>query len=100
MEYEALELKLSGDLRGWQLTSAAPTPWLLFLVPDNNHSLSFYYYYFFSPGLYSQKIFKKLDYTVLSSLRYSDFKNKKGEEFLTDTREHEEIITCYKKLNV
>ena len=58
-----------------------------------------FYFLLSSPGVNSQKIFKKLDYTVLSSLQYSDFKNKKGEEFLTDTREHEEI-TFYKKLNV
>jgi len=49
-------------------------------------------------GIYSQKIFKKLDHTVLTSLDYVDFKDKNGELYLKDTREHTSIITNYKKL--
>ena len=49
-------------------------------------------------GLYSQRIFTKLEHTTLTSLRYDDFRDENGELYLRDTREHEKIITCVKKL--
>ena len=49
-------------------------------------------------GIYSQKVFEKLEHTTLTSLDYDDFRDENGELYLKDTREHTKIITCYKKL--
>ena len=49
-------------------------------------------------GVYSQKVFEKLEHTTLTSLDYDDFRDENGELYLKDTREHTKIITCYKKL--
>ena len=49
-------------------------------------------------GVYSQKIFTKLEHTTLKSLNYADFRDEKGELYLKDTREHTKIVTCVKKL--
>ena len=49
-------------------------------------------------GVYSQKIFTKLEHTTLKSLNYADFKDENGELYLKDTREHTKIVTCLKKL--
>ena len=49
-------------------------------------------------GIYSQKIFTKLNHETLVSVNYEDFKDENGELYLKDTREHTSIISCYKKL--
>lgn len=49
-------------------------------------------------GVYSQRIFTKLEHTTLKSLNYADFKDENGELYLKDTREHTKIVTCLKKL--
>ena len=49
-------------------------------------------------GVYSQRIFTKLEHTTLTSLDYDDFRDENGELYLKDTREHTKIITCCKKL--
>ena len=51
-------------------------------------------------GVYSQKIFTKLEHTTLKSLNYADFRDEKGELYLKDTREHDKIIICFKKLRL
>ena len=49
-------------------------------------------------GVYSQRIFTRLGHTTLTSLDYDDFRDENGELYLKDTREHDKIITCVKKL--
>ena len=49
-------------------------------------------------GVYSQRVFTKMEHTTLTSLDYDDFRDENGELYLKDTREHTKIITCYKKL--
>ena len=48
-------------------------------------------------GIYSQKIFQKLDHKTTHSVKYADFKDENGELYLKDTREHICVISCYKK---
>ena len=49
-------------------------------------------------GVYSQRMFTKMEHTTLTSLDYDDFRDENGELYLKDTREHTSIITAYKKL--
>ena len=49
-------------------------------------------------GLYSQKVFRNLNWTNIKSVAYADFKNENGEEYLTDTREHTHIMTYFRKI--
>ena len=50
------------------------------------------------PGIYSQRIFSKLGHTTLTSVNYDDFRAADGELYLQDTREHTNVITCFKKI--
>ena len=48
-------------------------------------------------GKYSIRVFEKLGYTALNRLVYNDFRDKNGELYLKDTREHTEAIAFIKE---
>ena len=52
----------------------------------------------FASSKYSARIFRKLGWTQTASLKYEDFRNEEGELFVTDTREHTEMVTFSKIL--
>jgi len=49
-------------------------------------------------GIYSAKIFDKLGHTLVKAVKYADFKDKHGELYLKDTREHDECKLYLKTL--
>lgn len=49
-------------------------------------------------GIYSQKIFRDLGFTVTKELIYEDVKDKSGRTLLNDTREHKKAQMVYLKL--
>ncbi len=49
-------------------------------------------------GIYSQKIFRDLDFTLMKEITYEDVKDRRGKTILNDTREHKKCQTVYLRL--
>ncbi len=56
------------------------------------------YYFACVSGVYSQKIYRDLGFTVMRELIYADVKDRKGNAILTDTREHTKAQNVYLRL--
>ncbi len=49
-------------------------------------------------GIYSQKIYRDLEFIVMKELAYGDVRDNRGRPLLNDTREHKKAQNVYKKL--
>ena len=55
-------------------------------------------YYAGLTGIYSQKIYRDLDFPFVKELIYAEVKDKDGKLLFDDTLEHTTLKTAYKKL--
>ncbi len=49
-------------------------------------------------GIYSQKIYRDMNFTVMKEVSYDDIKDRKGRTILNDTREHTKAQNIYMRL--